>query len=396
MFARDAALRKRAFNGPLRRRIMDTERLQMWNQAAIYRRRRRTFAVAVALVLLLVIIVIVSPGGGGLGPGKRVAKRGITLPLSAAPLSYHAAPALLAPVLASAAAPIPGKTAFTLLGGLDTGDNATATVATIDSTGTHPVGYLPASLFAAAAATVGDEEYLFGGAEGTATTPVPQPLIYSYTVLGSGAVDQAGELPTGNYGLSAAAIGHTIYLVGGDSGSVTLKTILAWKPHGGAPVSAGTLPIALRYAAVAAVGEQIVIAGGLTASGAPSNAIFVFDAATRKVRELPAKLPDAIYAASGATLGQLAYVLGGAELTGVAPNTSVAPVSTIYSIDPATGKLANAGSLQYPLAEASATVVGSTIYIAGGLSGGNAVAYVGTLTSAQTASKTTSKTKSNH
>jgi len=71
----------------------------------------------------------------------------------------------------------------------------------------------------------------------------------------------------------------------------------------------------------------------------------------------------------------------------------VVPVPTIYSVDPATGVLATAGSLQYPLAEGSATVVGKTIYVAGGLSGGSAVSYVGMLNAPTPATKTTSKSK---
>jgi hypothetical protein len=366
----------------------------MWNQAAIYRRRRRTFAVSVVLVLLLAIIVIASPGGGR--SPKRVAKEGITLPMSAAPLSYTPAAALLAPIRASAATTIPGRTAFTLIGGLDSNDNATAGVATVTSAKTQVVGTLAASLFAAAAASVGSDEYIFGGAEGTAKVPTAEPYIYSYAVNGSGAVDQAGEFNTGIYGLGAAVVGHTVYLVGGDSGSVTLNSILAWTPTAGTappPKRVGHLPIALRYAAVAAVDGQIVIAGGLNAVGTASNAIFVFDPANRKVRELRAKLPTGLYAACGATLGNYAYILGGAELKGTGVTASVVALDSIYSVNPVTGQLANAGSLQYPLAEASATVVGQTIYIAGGLSNGSAVAYLGMLTAPST---TKTKPKSNH
>ena len=315
--------------------------------------------------------------------------------MSAARLSYTPDAALLAPIRASVAAPIPGRTAFTLIGGLDSNDNATAGVATVTSAKTQVVGTLQASLFAAAAATVGSDEYIFGGAEGTATLPTAEPYIYSYAVNGSGAVDQAGEFNTGIYGLAAAVVAHTVYLVGGDSGSATLNSILAWTPTSGTaspPKRVGRLPVALRYAAVAAVGGQIVIAGGLNSSGAASNAIFVFDTATRKVRELRAKLPAGLYAACGATLGKYAYILGGAKLTGTAPNASVVPLDSIYSVDPVTGQLANAGNLQYPLAEASATVVGQAIYIAGGLSNGNAVAYLGTLTAPST-TKTSTKSK---
>ncbi|HEX2703609.1 MAG TPA: hypothetical protein VHM72_09280, partial [Solirubrobacteraceae bacterium] len=279
------------------------------------------------------------------------------------------------------------------LGGLDSSNDATSGVATVDSSQTTVVGELPVSLFAAAAVTVGGTEYLFGGAEGTAKAPTPEPNIYSYAVSGAGTIAEDGKLSSANYGLSATVLGHTVYLVGGDSGSATLDAILTWTPGAASPVPVGHLPVALRYAAVAAVGQQLVIAGGLLASGQASNAIFVFDAATHKVHELKAKLPAGLFSASGVTLGNLAYVLGGAKVSGVASASTAVPVSTIYSIDPATGELATAGSLQYPLAEESATVVGETIYVAGGLSNGDAVvAYVGTLTAPKVATKTKSKT----
>ncbi len=382
-------VRKRAFTDSLRRKIRDTQRLHMWNQAAIYRRRRRTFAVSVVLVLLL-ILIIATTGGGGI-PSKRATTGQATLPTSPAPLEYTPSAALLAPILASAAARIPGNPALTLLGGLDANNSASAGVAFVDSTTIKLVGTLPASLFAAAAVTIGEDEYLFGGAEGTASAPVPQPYIYSYAVKGSGAITQDGELHSPNYGLSAAVIGQTVYLVGGDDGTHTLADIYAWSPGHGAPTLAAQLPVGLRYAAVSAVGERLVIAGGLTASGPASKAIYVFDSATHKIKALRTKLPRAIYAAAGETLGKLAYVIGGATVGGTATNATALPVGTIYSVDPATGKVANAGTLQYPLAEAAATVIGDTIYLAGGLSGSAAVSYVGKLTVKQ--ALTTSKSK---
>lgn len=362
----------------------------MWNQAAIYRRRRRTFAVSVVLGLLLIIIIATAGGGGT--PTKRTQTGTEKLPMSPAPLTYHASAGLLAPILASAATRIPGEPALTLLGGLDSSNNATAGVAFVDSTQTKLVGTLSPSLFAAAAVTIGEDEYIFGGADGTATVPVPQQYIYSYAVKGSGTIGEVGKLRSPNYGLSAATVGHTVYLVGGDDGSATLSDIDAWTPGEATPTLVKHLPVALRYPAVAAVGADLVIAGGLTGPGPASKAIYEFDTATHTLKKLRAELPDAIYAAAGESLGGLAYVLGGAKVGGTATQPAAIPVNTIYSIDPNTGRLATAGTLQYPIAEAAATVVGKTIFIAGGLTtGALAVAYVGELSTTTTAKSTNSK-----
>jgi hypothetical protein len=351
----------------------------MWNQAAIYRRRRRTFALAAVFALLLIIIIIASGSGGG--AAKHIVAGAIALPMSAAPLTYQATAQLQQPVFASTAAPIPGKPAFSLLGGLDSSQNATAEVANVTPTRTATVGTLPVSLYAAAAVTLKNQEYIFGGAEGSAATATPEQGILSYSVLGSGTITEIAHLPSDNYGLSAAAIGGTIYLVGGDDGSATLATIVAWRP-GAKAIIVKTLPVALRYAAVAAVGDKLVIAGGLMANKTASDKIFIFNTSTHTIHTLRAKLPTGLYAASGATLGTLAYVIGGQ------PGYEKAPVGTIYSVDPSTGKLARAGTMTTPRAEAAAVVVNNAIYLAGGLSGATAVADVGTLTVSSTAAQT--------
>ena len=364
----------------------------MWNQAEIYRRRRRAFVAAVGLVLLLIIIIVAISGGG---PVKHVATN-TTLPRSPAPLTYTATAGLTEPVRAGSAAPIPGENAFTLFGGLDADLTATATVATVSPTAAKPVGFLPVSLYGTAAVTIKNTEYIFGGITGSlhsnGTTSGSGELgILSYMPTATAsAVTEIAHLPSPNYGLSAAVIGTTAYIVGGFDGTSTLATIDSWSPGEAKAKVVKTLPLGLRYTAVDAVGDELVIAGGLEAGGAASRQIFIFDATTSKLRKLRAQLPSGIFAASAATLGKLAYVIGGAI-----PGAAGAPTASaqIYSVDPATAKLALAGALPIARDEAAATVVdGSTIYLAGGLSGGGAnattIADVGTLTATTSAATT--------
>ncbi|MGD0198385.1 MAG: hypothetical protein ABSC56_10850 [Solirubrobacteraceae bacterium] len=305
----------------------------------------------------------------------------VSLPQSPAPLTYNTVSSLTEPVRASSATRLPGSAAFSLLGGLDSQANGTSGIGEITSTSTKVVGYLPVSLFAAAAVTIGSDEYIFGGATGSSASPTPEQGILQYDVLSSNAtVTEIAHLPSANYGLGAAVIGSTAYIVGGDNGTTTLDTIVSWHPGGQAAV-AGTLPVALRYAAVAAVSGRIVIAGGLLANNAASRQVFIFDPTTHKVSTLRVQLPKGIYAASGASLGKLAYVIGGAYPTGAATNPTATAVDTIYSVDPISGKLATAGSLTAGTrAEAVAVKVGDEIYLAGGLTGTSTTAAVGTLT----------------
>ena len=346
----------------------------MWNQAAVYRRRRRNLAASALLFIVLIIVVIATSGGGGpKAPPKRSASTGSTsLPQSSAPLTYTRVASLPEPARASAAAPVPGSTtAFSLLGGLASSDVGTSGIGTITAHSTQIVGTLPVSLFAAAAVTIGSHEYVFGGASGSRTKPVPELGILSYDPASGTAVTEIAHLPSDNYGCAAAVVGSTAYIVGGDNGRAPLNTIVSWHPGGNAAV-VRTLPVALLYPAVAAV-----------ANNTASRAIYVFDPATQTVTTLKTHLPAGIYAASGASLGKLAYVIGGATPGGTASNLVPAPVNTIYSIDPITRRVANAGTLGGGTrAEAPAVRVGNAIFVAGGLSGNQTTDAVGMLTAA--------------
>ena len=112
----------------------------MWNQAAVYRRRRRTLAASVLVVIVLIIIIIATASGsGGNPPGKAPATTTptpSTLAQSPAPLRYTTVSSLSEPVRASAATPVPGHDAFSLLGGLDSAGNATSGIGEITSDST--------------------------------------------------------------------------------------------------------------------------------------------------------------------------------------------------------------------------------------------------------------------
>jgi N-acetylneuraminic acid mutarotase len=221
---------------------------------------------------------------------------------------------------------------------------------------------------AAAAVDLNHQEYIIGGESGQ----TPQSTIWDYSAAGSGQVNQRGTLTDASYGIGAAVIGNSVYIVGGYTGAANLKTIFAWTP-GSPPTLVGKLPVGLRYAAVAAIDNELIIAGGATATGV-SKQVYVFNPANKSVHAI-AQLPTGLEWAAAATLGDLVYVIGGE------PGSGKTPVTTIYSIDPI-GKqhVANAGTLPSPLAEAAMVKVGSTIYLSGGWNGTAAVTTVLALT----------------
>src|SRR4029077_13299445 len=114
--------------------------------------------------------------------------------------------------------------------------------------------------------------------------------------------------------------------------------IVAWRPGSVAHVVAH-LPAALRYAAVTAVGGGIVIAGGSLENGTASDAVLEYVPSTHRVIKL-GRLPAPTTHAAAATLGGIAYVIGGrGAIVG-----SVTP--RIVSVDVAAKHIRAAGSLQ--------------------------------------------------
>jgi N-acetylneuraminic acid mutarotase len=164
--------------------------------------------------------------------------------------------------------------------------------------------------------------------------------------------------------------GGTAYVVGGYDGTNWLNTILAWRPGSPARV-AGRLPIGLRYAAATAVDGRILIIGGSTSTSA-SDAIYRFDPATARVRQI-GRLPQPITHASAATLGSFAYLIGGRG------DTLGSQTATVWSIDPRTGAVAVAGRLPEPLSDTASVPLDGSVVVAGGLSPTATAAGVGEL-----------------
>ena len=153
--------------------------------------------------------------------------------------------------------------------------------------------------------------------------------------------------------------------MGGYTGTVPLRSILAYTPGRGVRVAA-EMPRPLRYAAVAAVGGHLLIAGGTSGTTARSE-ILSFDPASGRVRRI-GRLPSPVTHAAGAALGGRFYVLGG---RGVALDAQRA---TIEAVDPATGRVSRAGRLPAALSDLSAATLATGVTVLGGRDAGGRVA----------------------
>jgi YVTN family beta-propeller protein len=115
----------------------------------------------------------------------------------------------------------------------------------------------------------------------------------------------------------------------------------------------------VRYAAVTAVGNHLVIAGGSLPNGTASASVIAYAPATNRVTDV-GRLPAPTTHAAAATLAGIAYVIGG---RGAVVGT---PTTRIVSVDLATRRVRPAGSLASPRSDLAAATIGGEILLAGG------------------------------
>ncbi|HEY6963209.1 MAG TPA: hypothetical protein VI408_15085 [Gaiellaceae bacterium] len=269
--------------------------------------------------------------------------------------------------------------AVMLLGGLTAADQSRTDIRIATTTGDRAAGTLPVSLHDTAAVALGADVYLFGGGTGSNTQSDG-----IWRVTRSGTVTQVGRLPAPSSDQSAAAIGGSAYVVGGYTGSQWLDTIVAFRPGAGSRVVAH-LPFPVRYAAVAAAGDRLVIAGGSLQDGSASSAVLVYRPGHGVTRL--ATLPAAVTHAAAASLGGIVYVIGGRSAT-IDQQTA-----RITSIDPVTRRIRSAGTLASPRSDLAAVAIGSRILLAGGRGGGateSGLSVLGPRTARHVADVTTS------
>ena len=215
---------------------------------------------------------------------------------------------LQAPVQDAAAAAIGGDRAL-LLGGLTAADISRADIRVATPRSDRPAASLPLAVHDAAAVRLGNNVYLFGGGTNAGT----QTDAIVAAPVGAGVPRGVGRLPAPSSDQAAAAIDGTAYVVGGYTGARWLDSIVAWRPGTKARVAA-RLPFPLRYAAVAAAGGRLVIAGGSLENGTASSAVLEFTPGRGPVR-LIGRLRAPTTHAAAAALGGVVYVIGGRGAT---------------------------------------------------------------------------------
>lgn len=248
-----------------------------------------------------------------------------------------------------------------IVGGLNTAKVSTNGVFRLDpSSGrVRPLGVVPNAFHDAAGALLRGGVFVFGGGAGQSTSTVQRFDLRTR----QGSV--VAQLPRALSDLAAVTIGATAYLVGGFDGRIPRREI--YRTSDGRHFTlAGRLPVGLRYPAVAAVGGDLVVAGGITASGA-SSVVYVFDPATGRTRSI-GRLPAPAGHSSALVLGNRIYVVGGADANGRTRGR-------VTAIDPAARKLLPVSGVAR-VSDAGAVVVAGRGLVIGGETDGRTVATV--------------------
>ncbi|HEY0389452.1 MAG TPA: hypothetical protein VGC71_13510 [Gaiellales bacterium] len=252
--------------------------------------------------------------------------------------------------LQDAAVAVRGDRVF-VFGGLDMSGTSTGAISEIAGSSISIAGRLPVPVHDAAAAQEGGSLYIVGGGRATSA-----PGIARFSPM-TGTTRLVGVLPTPLSDLTIASVSGTPYVIGGYTGAVWSDRIYALS--GGHVHLAGRLPVALRYAAAATVGQSIIIAGGRTTAG-PARAIYRFTPRNGRIERI-GRLPHPLMHAAAGTLDGMVYVVGGLRRDG-------RPARSIVAIHP-DGSTSRAGRLPTSLSDAAVATLPGRLLVVGGSNG---------------------------
>lgn len=280
-----------------------------------------------------------------------------------------------------------------VLGGLTSPSASSSAITALSVPGGIPstLGTLASPTHDAAGAELHGQYVVFGG--GAQTTIASVEAFPSAAAVGATAGLIIGQLPQPRSDAAAVVVGTTAYVIGGYDGSRGDPQVLA-TTNGKTFSTVASLPVSVRYPAVAAIGTTIYVFGGqsVTGAGGPVTAVQAIDVVGHQAR-IVAQLPEPLEGASAAAIGGHIYLFGGDTSSAVAADsppydgtrTAAAAsgsssgtftVSTVWAYDPRARRLLTAGTLQVPVSHASSAVVDGTVWLVGGEIGGAPVATV--------------------
>ena len=252
---------------------------------------------------------------------------------------------------------VAGGSELTILGGLDATKLSTnAIVRANTATGANQsAGTLSEAVHDSAGVRVGNNILVIGGGgpseNGTADVQLVSP---------DGQTSVVGKMPQPRSDHVAATVGGKVYVLGGYDGTNIVGAVVA-TTDGISFANVGSLPVPVRYPAVAVLRKAIYLFGGVAnTNGTDTAAIQRLDTTTGHV-DIVGQLPTTLSHASAVVLDNNAYLLGGYI-------NSVQLSDQILRFESSTGAVTPAGHLQEPNSDAAAVVVNGVGYLVGGKS----------------------------
>jgi hypothetical protein len=168
-----------------------------------------------------------------------------------------------------------------------------------------------------------------------------------------GRLRSVGRLPVAGHDAAAALVGGSVLLFGG--GQATSVDSLVRVSPSGAARSAGHLDEPLSDLGAVVVGGRAYLVGGYTGSQY-ATAVLRYDGGGRTTTV--ARLPAGTRYAGVAAIGSTIYVAGGLTTAGVS--------RAVYAVDVAAGTVNRLGTLPAPQDHAAMAALGGQLYLVGG------------------------------
>lgn len=167
-------------------------------------------------------------------------------------------------------------------------------------------------------------------------------------------------MPTGRFGLAAAAVGGKIYALGGMVGSEPLDAVEAYDPAANSWRKLPPMPTPRALFGAAVVGKKIYAIGGDTGQARLAS-VEVFDTETESWSRGPA-LPRPLSNAGITVLGETIYAAGGSW----GMEAGMRHVAETLALDTRSGQWRSLASISSPRSHAELAALAGRLYIAGG------------------------------
>jgi N-acetylneuraminic acid mutarotase len=243
-----------------------------------------------------------------------------------------------------------GRGRLLVVAGGENSAGSTATVLLLDpATGrVETIGRLVTPGHDAAGAVLPSGELVIGGGVSASVATVQR-------LADNGRASVVGQLPRARSDLVAASVGSAVYVLGGYDGTTFQADILR-TTDGRHFATVGTLPVPVRYPAVAVEGSTIYLFGGEQQNG-PTDVVQAVDTTSGRARVV-GQLPVPLGHATALDLGGRLLVAGG--------RTSHRASTRIWCFDPVGRRFTAVGRLPLAMSDAGAGVAGSVGYLVGG------------------------------